>query len=111
MKAAKGKKTDEWQAQTFFDAAAQPEVSKRQGEDDADRAGEQAMRPLPPEDRFELVKRHALVDFLILGDALVELEFLFPLGDGKRRNGAVDRLPLGDGQAGFGEPRRPADEN
>ncbi|MNZ88640.1 hypothetical protein D3C78_1075360 [compost metagenome] len=69
------------------------------------------MRPFPPENRLELVKRHALVDFLILGNALVELELFFPFSNGKRRDGAMDRLPFGNRQAGFGKPRGAADED
>ena len=81
LKAAKRQKADQRQAQALFDATGEPEEGERQSEDDADGAGKQSMRPFPPENRLELVERHALVDFLILGNALVELEFLFPFGD------------------------------
>ncbi len=96
LKAAKSQKADERQTQALFDAAGQPEEGEWQGEDETDGAGKQSMRPLPPEDRLELIERHAPVDFLILGNTLVKLEFLFPFGNGKRRNGAVDGLPFGN---------------
>ena len=87
-----------------------PEEQQRQGEDDADAARQDAVRPLPPEDRLELGEAHALVELLVFRDLLVFGEFLLPLGVGQRRDDAVDRLPFGDRQAGIGEPRGAADQ-
>src|SRR5215468_4022970 len=47
------------------------EEQERQQERDADQAAEVAVRPLPPEDRFEGLKAHAAVGLLILGNLLV----------------------------------------
>ncbi len=87
------------------------EPQEREQECDADEPAQQAMRPFPPEDRLELIKAHAEVQFAILRDGLVGLK---RLGPGLRRQGwqgTRHRLPLDDRQAGFGKARRSADEH
>ncbi|MNL31222.1 hypothetical protein D3C87_1529980 [compost metagenome] len=69
------------------------------------------MRPFPPEDRLELADGHALVDLLILRNALVELKLFLPFLGRQRRDDTVDRLPLGDRKAGFRQACGAADEH
>src|SRR5690606_10447066 len=111
LETAERQKAGERPAQPLLDASREPEEDERHGEDEADGARDQPVRPFPPEDRLELVDRHALVDLLILRDALVALELLLPSGSGERGDGAVDRLPFGNGKARAGQPRRAADED
>ncbi len=103
LKTSKRQKTDQWQAQPLLDAPCEPEIGKRQGKDQPDGPRQQTMRPFPPEDGLELVQRHAAIDFLILRNALVKLEFFFPFGNRQGRDGAVDRLPFGDRKTRFGQ--------
>jgi hypothetical protein len=63
-----------------LEAARDPEEGERNGNEEADAAGEQAMGPFPPENALELVNGHALVDLLILRDLLILLELLLPFG-------------------------------
>ena len=91
--------------------AAPHEPEKRQQIGDADHAPEQPVAPFPPENRLELGKRHAGVDFAILRDGLVGLERLRPLRLVERRQHAGDRLPLDDRKPGFGQPRGAADQH
>ncbi len=111
LKTAERQDSEKRQPQTSLDPPCDPEEEERQGEDHADAAREQPVRPFPPEDGLELIDRHALVDLLILRNALVETEFLLPFLRGERRYDAVDGFPLGDRQAGFGQSRRPSDEH
>ena len=66
------------------------------------------MRPFPPEDGLERVKVYSVVDLPVFGNLLVLGEFFLPFGISQRRNHAMDRLPLGDGEPGIGQPRRAA---
>ena len=111
LEAAERQQSDQRQPQAPFHPAAQPEHQKRQAEDEADGARQQAVRPLPPEDRLERIERHALVQLRILRDALVELELFLPFRNRQRRDDPVDRLPLGDGQARIGQPRGAAHQH
>src|SRR3546814_3991387 len=83
---------------TRFRAVAQPEPEQRQREGGADQPAEQAVGIFPEEDRLEPGERHAAIKLGIFGDALVILELGKPLRVGERRDGAADRLPLGDRQ-------------
>src|SRR6185437_9888322 len=76
--------------------AAPQEPEERQQVDQSNHAPEQAMAPLPPEDRLELAQSHAGVEFAILRDRLVALKSLRPLLLAERRQRAGDRLPFGD---------------
>ena len=69
------------------------------------------MRPFPPIDGLELFQAHAALDLGIFRNLLIGLESVRPVGIAERGNGAHDRLPLGDGQARIGEPRRAADQD
>ena len=69
------------------------------------------MRPFPPIDGLELFQAHAALDLGIFRNLLIGLESVRPVGLAERGNGAHDRLPLGDGQARIGEPRRAADQD
>jgi hypothetical protein len=94
-----------------FDLSPEQEEQEWHQEGDADQAPEVAVAPLPPEYVLELVKRHALVQDLVLRDLAVGVEFLHPLGVGKRWQRAVDRFPFGDRQARSREPREAADNH
>ena len=63
------------------------------------------MRPFPPKDGLEPIQRHVRIELGELRDLLVPVELGLPLGAAERRKNARDRLPLCDGEAGFGEPR------
>ena len=56
-------------------------------------------------------QRHALVQFPVFGDLLVEVEFLLPLRLVERRDDPVDRLPLGDGKSRMRQPGGAADHH
>src|SRR5258706_11952918 len=71
--------------------AAPEKPEKRQQVGDADHAPEQPVAPFPPEDRLELAKIHAGVEFAILRNGLVGLECLRPLLLSERRQRAGDR--------------------
>ena len=111
LETAQNQQADQFQRQPALDASGRPEEQQWQGEDETDAARQDTMRPFPPEDAFERVEAHTLVDLAIFRDLLVFGEFLLPFGIVQRRNDAVDRLPFGDRQAGIGEPRGAADEN
>ena len=98
-------------AQPCGDPAPPPEPQERQQKDDTDAARDQAMRPFPPIDGLERVQCHAVIKRAVLRNGLVSFELALPLRLGQRRYDAHDRFPLGDRQAGFGEPRRAADQN
>src|ERR1700738_1274914 len=65
--------------------AAPQKPEKRQQIDGADHAPEQTVTPFPPENRLELTKRHAGVEFAILRNGLVGVECLRPLLLAERR--------------------------
>ncbi len=88
-----------------------PEPQQRRDKGEADDARQQAMRPFPVEDRLEPAERHVRVQLAELWNLLVAREFFLPLRLVQRRNDAGDRLPFRDRQAGFGQPRRPADQH
>ncbi len=111
LQSAERQDADEFPFQSLRDHAAQPEDDERHGEDDADQPAQQPMAPLPEEDEFEPVEAHAGDEFLILRDRLIFGEFGEPIGLGERRQHAGDRLPFGDREAGFREPRRAADDD
>src|SRR5258705_5612271 len=75
-------------------SAAPQEPEKRQQIGNPDRAPQQPMAPLPPENGLELGKTHAGVEFAILRDGLVGFERLPPLLLTERRQRAGERLPL-----------------
>src|SRR5215813_3019455 len=62
------------------------------------------MYPLPPEDGLEGFQAHARVDVMVLGDLPVLGEHIEPIGLRERRHDADDGLPLGDREAGPGQP-------
>ena len=98
-------------AERAFERAAAPEPQRRQNEGQADQAREQTMAPFPGVDRLEAVERHVGVERRVLRDLLVAVEGRLPAGFAERRNDAGHRLPFGDRQAGFGQPRRAADDD
>ncbi len=111
LEATERQNAEQRPAQPAFDPTRQPEEGERHGEDDADGARQQPVRPFPPEDRLELADGHAVVELLVLRNALVELELLLPLLGRQRRDHTVDRFPLRDRKAGFGQARRAADKH
>ena len=60
---------------------------------------------------LEAVERHVRIEPGELRDLLVAVELGLPFRAAQRRKDAGDRLPLGDGEAGFGQPRRAADQH
>ena len=94
-----------------LELASPPEEQARQDERRADDARQQPMRPFPPENALEAVERHVRIEPGVLRDLFVAVELGLPFRRVQRRNNAGDRLPLGDGEAGFGEPRRAADQH
>ena len=94
-----------------FELAPPPEPQGGQNERRAHDARQQAMRPFPPEDGLEPIERHVGIELGELRDLLVAVELGLPLRCAQRRKHAGDGLPLGDGEAGFGEPRRAADQH
>ncbi len=78
LQAAKRQQSDHAPFQRALESAGQPEESQRDGDEKTDAAGQNAMRPFPPEDALERVERHALVELLILWDLLVFFEFFLP---------------------------------
>ena len=93
-------------AERAFELASPPEPQGGQNERRAHDARQQAMRPFPPEDGLEAIERHVGIELGELRDLLVAVELGLPLRCAQRRKHAGDRLPLRDGEAGFGEPRR-----
>ncbi len=91
--------------------AAPQEPEKRQQVRDSDRAPQQPVAPFPPENRLELPKIHAGVEFAILRNGLVGVERLCPLLLSERRQRAGDRFPLDDRKSGFGETCGAADQH
>src|ERR1700733_10910291 len=69
------------------------------------------MGPLPPEDRLEAIERHVWIELRELRDLLVAVELGLPLRAIQGREDSGDRLPFGDGEAGFCESRRAADQH
>ena len=98
-------------AERALELASPPEPQGGQNERRADNARQQAMRPFPPEDGLEAIERHVRIELGELRDLLVAVELGLPLRAAQRRKNAGDRLPLGDGEAGFGEPRRAANQH
>jgi hypothetical protein len=92
-------------------ASTREEPQVRHEEHDADRAPEQPMEILPPEDALELRERHRVIDVAEFGRRLVLGERVVPVGRVERRQRADDRLPLGDRQAGMREPRHAAHDD
>src|SRR5271168_3106680 len=78
------------------DNAAPQKPEKRQQIGCADHPPQEPMAPLPPENRLELLKRHAGVHLAILRNRLVGVEGLRPCRLTKRRQATCDRLPLND---------------
>ena len=93
-------------AERAFKLASPPEPQSGQNECGAYNARQQAMRPFPPEDGLEPIERHVGIEPGELRDLLVAVELGLPLRCAQRGKHACDGLPLGDGEAGFGEPRR-----
>ena len=67
-----------------------------------------AVPVFPEKYSLELVKRHLVIDFLILGRFLILLEGLIPFGLIQWWNHADNGLPLNDRQPGMRKPRDPA---
>ena len=97
--------------QRRFHPAAPQEPEKRQQKRHADQPAEQAMRPFPPIDGLELRETHAGIELAVLRDGLIFLELGLPPTFAERRQRAQHRLPLGDREAGFGEPGGAADQD
>jgi hypothetical protein len=93
------------------DPAGGPEAQERDHEGQPDHPPEQPVAPFPPVDHLELGEAHAGVDEAVLRDLPVFLELRQPLRLVQRRQRAEHRLPLGDRQAGLGEPRGAADDH
>ena len=82
-------------------------------EDQADDPAEQPMDPFPEEDELESGKviPAGPATSRYCGVCLVKVEGMLPFGLGQRRNGAADRLPLGDAEPAFGQPGNAADDD
>ncbi|PRD40137.1 UNVERIFIED_CONTAM: thiE [Trichonephila clavipes] len=93
------------------DLARSQKAHEAQRPDKADHPAKLPVPPFPPEDRLERRKVHAAVLKLVFRALLIFGEFLGPVGITQRRDGAVDRLPFGDRQAGIGQPGQPADDD
>ncbi|PAV66627.1 hypothetical protein WR25_18695 [Diploscapter pachys] len=87
------------------------EPQQRQREGHADQPAPQTVQIFPEEDVLEPGERHITVERLIFRDAFVIVEFGLPLRLVQRRDGAADRFPLRDGQAGFGQAGDAADHD
>ena len=93
------------------DPAAPQKPHERQRKHHADQPRQQPMRPFPPVDRLELGQRHAEVALGVLRNGLIFFEFGLPGVRAQRRHDAGRRLPFGDREAGFRQPRRAADDH
>jgi hypothetical protein len=80
----------------FRDRPEDQEHREWNEEGDADEPAQESVRPFPPVDHLEFRKAHAAIDDLIFGDLPVFLEGLMPIRLAERRDGAEQRLPLGD---------------
>ena len=74
------------------------------------------MRPLPPEQRFEISETHSAVGHLVLSRRLVEGEILQPIAPRQRRQRAEEGIPAGDrkprpGRAGGAADHHHADDH
>ena len=98
-------------AERALELAAPPEPQARNDKGRADDARQQAVAPFPPEDGLEALERHIRIERRELRDLLIAVELGLPFRAAQRRDHAGHRLPLGDREAGFGEPRRAADQN
>ena len=87
-----------------IEGAADQEPEEGQHEGDPHRPAQQPMRVLEPEDRLELRQRHAEVDRLVLGEALVVGEERLPRVGADGRERAHQRAPVHHGEAGLVEP-------
>ena len=87
------------------------EPEQRQEPGDADEAPELAVAPLPPVDELEFGEAHAPIEELVLWDLTVFLELGQPARFRQRRDRAHQGPPLGDGEAGIGQPRRAAHQH
>src|SRR5271154_7136211 len=76
--------------------AAPQKPEKRQQIGCADHPPQEPMAPLPPENRLELVERHAGVHLAVLRNRLVSIEGLHPCCSTERRQATCDRLPPHD---------------
>src|SRR4051812_33430701 len=93
LQRAEGEDDPQLALQVATQSAAPEEPQKRQQIGDADKAAEQPVAPLPPEDDLEFIETHAGVEFAILRDGLIALKRLAPLSVIKRRQRSGDRLP------------------
>ena len=98
-------------AERALELASPPEPQGGQNECRADDARQQAMRPFPPEDGLEPIQRHVGIELGELRDLLVAVELGLPLRRAQRGKHSGDRFPLRDGEAGFGESSRAADQH
>src|ERR1700736_4297548 len=69
------------------------------------------MTPFKEKNEFESAQIHVREELRILWYLLIILEFGQPFGGTQRRNNAGQGLPLGNGQTGFGEPCRAANDH
>ena len=108
LQAAEQEEPDEPRLQRRRQTPGEPEEGQRQQHQRAHDPAEQPVRPFPVEDRLEARERHVGVEQRILRDLLVAVELGRPGGVAHRRQYAHNGLPLGDGQARLGQPRRAA---
>ena len=69
------------------------------------------MEPFNIEDVFVLFQGHACIDEFIFGGFFIFCEFSFPFMVCHGRDGAVDGIPLNDGQTGTGEAGETSEDN
>jgi hypothetical protein len=111
LQAAEDEEAEHLAGERSLEVAARQEIQVGQQEHYADEAAGKAVRPFPPEDELEAVQRHVVIDLLELRRLLVLGEKFQPVGLGKRRQGADQRLPFDDRQSRMRQPRHAADHH
>ena len=111
LQRAQGEDQDRPRAIAGRDRAPPPEDRQYGEQNGADAARDQPMEKLPEIDVLEAFERHAGVEGAILRNRLVAVERRLPLRVVQGGNRAEDRIPFDDRQAGFGQPRDPADDH
>lgn len=93
------------------DHPAPGKPAERDDEPQPDHPPEEPVEILWPVDRPKALEVHGGVHQPKLGRRLIQREGSVPIGLRQGRQGAEDRRPLGDREAGLGQPDRPAEDD
>src|SRR5258706_5237000 len=111
LQSAENEDTEELQRDGSGEFSLYEKENIREKKYQADQSAKEAMGVLEPEDPLESCQRHFAEDFLELRGRAVLVEEQIPVRLRERRHDADERLPLGDREARFGQPRQAADHD